>query len=581
MNPHRPPGGELTPWVIVGAIAAGLTLEAVVWVGGSLGALAAGAGWQPPTFSVATLFTLLRDGPDALWPGVAAGWIWSGIIVTIAVLSAPTAAAAKRAWRHRPGLPGLARNTDLKPLTLKELRARTRRLRPSLAGADHIDPDDAGIFLGTHRPSGTALRASMEDVGVAFMGPRSGKSTALAVPAILRAPGPVLLTSNKSDVYAVTRKARSDKGQIWGFDPQCIAYIPRDFWWDMLAEAATVEGARHLASSFISTAVDASNRKDFWFSAASNVLTALFHAANRGGRRIDDFLDWVALPADRTPVEILRETNRIALSRQLESTIQGAPDTRDGIYETARQCITSLLDPELAAWVTPSPGKRQFVPRDFVRSNDTLYLLSKDGGGSAAGLITAAADAVFRAGILEAEIQGGRIDPPLLPILDEVANICKIEDLPAYFSHLGSRGLPIISVLQSYSQGVTVWGEAGMDTLWSAATIKILGAGLDHADFAEKISRLVGDHKVPEVTHSYSSGGRSTSVTYRRERTLQASEIRAIRKGFSLLLATGIRPALIELDPWYESAGAAELGRALEYEIKGITARAAESNNRR
>lgn len=581
MSPQRPPGGELTPWVILTVFAAGLLVETAVWLGGSLGALAAGAGWHPPSFSVATLFTIVRDGPGPLWPGVATGWIWSGIIATSGTLAAPGTAIATRAWRNRPGLPGLARKADLTTLTMKDLATRTRRLRPSLADTAHIEPDSAGIFLGTHRPSGTELRASMEDVCVAFMAPRSGKSTALAVPAILRAPGPVLLTSNKSDVYAVTRKARADKGEIFGFDPQRIAFLPQDFWWDMIAEGATVEGARHLSSSFISTAVDATNRKDFWFSAASNVLTALFHAAARGGRVIDDFLDWVARPADRTPVEILRETNRVALSRQLESTIEGAPDTRDGIYETARQCITSLLDPELAAWVTPSPGKREFRPRDFVKSSDTLYLLSKDGGGSAAGLITAAADAVFRAGILEAEIQGGRIDPPLLPILDEAANICRIEDLPAYFSHLGSRGLPIITILQSYSQGVTVWGEAGMDTLWSAATVKVLGAGLDDADFLEKISRLIGDHKAPEVTHSYSSGGRSTSVTYRRERTMQASEIRALSKGWSILLATGIRPALIELDPWYESARAAELSRALADEVQGITVRAVEADDQR
>ncbi|QXJ26999.1 TraM recognition domain-containing protein [Actinomadura graeca] len=556
----------------------GLAVQAIGWLGGTLGALAATGHWRPPPFTLATLVTLLGHGPGPLWPGVPAGWLWAGITAVIAALTTPAAAAARQVRRRWSALPGLARLPDLAPLTSNNIRSRTRRLRPALAHAHRIAADDTGILIGAHHPTGKPLRASWEDVTLAVMAPRSGKSTALAAPAVLRAPGPVLLTSNKADVYAVTRAARAATGQIWTFDPQNIAYTHQDFWWDMLAEAATLEGARRLAGNFIASTVDAAGRKDFWFAAAANLLAALFHAAARTpGRTINDVLGWLALPADRTPVELLDEVGMPALSKQLEGTIHGAPDTRDGIYETARQCTASLLDPAIATWVTPAPGTRQFLPREFARSRDTLYLLSKDGGGSAAGVIAAATDAVIRAAILQAERQGGRIDPPMIPILDEAANICRIPDLPALYSHLGSRGLPIITILQSYRQGVTVWGEPGMDALWSAATIKILGAGLDDADFVEKISRLIGSHKTPEITHSYSPGGTSTSVTRRRERTLQAADIRALPKGWSVLLATGIRPALITLDPWYQSAHATQLGAALERETAAITARALQT----
>ena len=62
---------------------------------------------------------------------------------------------------------------------------------------------------------------------------------------------------------------------------------------------------------------------------------------------------------------------------------QGKMMGPDGIYETARQCVACLLDPTIAAWVSPDPELPQFLPERHVLSPDTLYLLSKDGGGSA------------------------------------------------------------------------------------------------------------------------------------------------------------------------------------------------------
>ncbi len=41
---------------------------------------------------------------------------------------------------------------------------------------------------------------------------------------------------------------------------------------------------------------------------------------------------------------------------------------------------------------------------------------------------------------------GGRLDPPMVVVLDEAANICRIADLPELYSHLGSRGMvPVIT----------------------------------------------------------------------------------------------------------------------------------------
>jgi type IV secretory pathway TraG/TraD family ATPase VirD4 len=124
-----------------------------------------------------------------------------------------------------------------------------------------------------------------------------------------------------------------------------------------------------------------------------------------------------------------------------------------------------MRDERILGWVTPGDAP-DFDPGAFAGSGDTLYLLSKS-RSAAAPLIAALTDTVMRAAEEQAERRGGRLDPPLVVVLDEAANICRIADLPDLYSHLGSRGIVPVTILQSYEQGVarsganTAWGRCG------------------------------------------------------------------------------------------------------------------------
>ncbi|MGW3459245.1 type IV secretory system conjugative DNA transfer family protein [Streptomyces olivaceoviridis] len=567
---------EAAPWAIVAMAALAMTVFGGIWLGGTLGAAVSGAGWDPPPFAMSTFSELTEHGTGSLWPRASAFAVWTGTGAVFAAALLPPVLVARRLITRQGRPKGLAGRRELAAMTPQGVAARARELRPSLKGVAELHPDDTGNLLGDLAPDGPELRSSYEDVELDLMAPRAGKSTGIAVPRVLRARGAVLLTSNKSDVYAVTRARRAEVGKVWTFDPQGIAHAPRDMWWDMLAECTSIEGARRLAGHFVASVNDDASKKDFWISAAQNTLTALFHAAARGGASVLDLLAWLADPADRTPLDMLRDARMTALAEQLQGTVRGAVETRDGIYETARQCVSCLLDPEIVAWVTPDPRLPQFRPEEHVLGTDTLYLLSKDGGGSAAGVIAGLADATMRAGVVAAERMGGRLDPPMTAVLDEAANVCRISDLPDLYSHFGSRGINVVTLLQSYRQGSRVWGEAGMDALWSAATVKLLGAGLDDADFVEKISKLVGQHDVRTTSISRSRDGISRSVSYRLDPVLPADRIRALPKGTALLLATGVRPALIRLRPWYKEPDAPAISAAAAKESEAITIRAAQ-----
>jgi type IV secretory pathway TraG/TraD family ATPase VirD4 len=420
------------------------------------------------------------------------------------------------------------------------------------------------------------LRSSWEDVLLAVMAPRAGKTTALAVPPILEAPGAVLATSNRSDVWAASSRARARLGQVWLFDPQRVTRQPQRFWVDLLAGVTTVEEAARLAEHFIQEVRGVGSSDPFWPLAAGDLLACLFLAAAHSGATLADVQAWLSDVTSREPATLLRAAGFPQAARSLIGRQAGAPETRDGVYETARTAARCLTDPEIMAWVTPPAGYLpQFDVTGFPATTDTLYLLSKEGAGAAAPLVAALTDAVFRTAVVHAEAAGGRIDAPLLAVLDEAANICKINDLPQLYSHLGGRGIIPITIIQNIAQGQGVWGERGMAALWSAATVKLIGAGLDDARHAEDVSRLIGEHDVAVTTVNRDANGyTSYSTSPQRRRILEPGDLRALPRGRAVLLATGARAAMINLMPWYTGDQAQIVGDDTAASVAAITEQA-------
>jgi type IV secretory pathway TraG/TraD family ATPase VirD4 len=408
----------------------------------------------------------------------------------------------------------------------------------------------------------------------------------------LDAPGAVIATSNKADLWAATAALRAEHTgeRVWVFDPQQITYTERTWWWNPLRGVRTVEDAHRLAGHFVQEIRTGTRQTggDFWTAAAHDLLTSLLLAAALANRDLIEVYEWLNDPVLATPVDLLRASGQHAAAASLLGRMHGAPETRDGVYETARTAAQCLRDDAILAWVTPPPHQcsalRDQPPLEdldttaVATSRQTVYLLSKDGAGAAAPLVAALTDRILRDATRAAERAGGRLDPPLVVVLDEAANVCRIGDLPDLYSHLGSRGIVPVTILQSYKQGVRVWGEHGMDTLWSAATVKVIGPGLDDARLAEDLSRLIGEHDVPIRTRSYGDHRTGHSVSVRRQRILGPEDVRALPRGTALLFATGCRAALIHLTPWFGHRDAERIQIAIREAEAGLTQRAARTS---
>jgi hypothetical protein len=558
----------------------------VVWAGAR--AAAALGGGHVTGFGTGFAGDLAGRRTAAAWPGVSTPLVITCTTVIVVLL----AAAAWIAWValasrlvHAPDDPvaALARHRRrLARLTLDSAAQRAVQLRGSLHGRRPRDvaQDDAGIMLGDMlrpgQPPGPPLLASWEDTEVDFMGPRAGKTTARAVPVTLAAPGPVLATSNKADLWAATHAIRARAGTVWLFDPCRITYQPQGFWWDALASVDGVEPAHRLASHFVLTVEDQSKR-ELWGPAAQTLLTALFlAAAATPGRDLNDVARWLDQPAMPAPATLLEAAGYRNLASSLLGTQNGAHETRDGIYETARTAAKALRDEAVMRWVTPQPGLPVLNPASFPCSSDTLYLLSES-RHYAAPLIAAITDLVIRAGLRRAQQSGGRLDPPLPVVLDEAANICRIGDLPDLYSYLGSHGICPIAILQSYEQGESVWGDKGMAALWGAATIKLIGAGVDSPRLTRDVSALVGQHDVPvrSLTLGEARAGVSEQLSLRRQEILEPAAIRQITPGTALLLASGVPAGFIRLRNWFTGPRRDEIAAHISQATELIRAGAA------
>ena len=562
------------PLALITVILAGAVVVADVQVALTVAGLASSTE-QPIVGAVDLIHlglpALLAASPN---PPLATAVLIASIVAELAAVAGGGALGVRR---PPPGdtRRSLLRRRELGDLAGSAADLKARGLRPSLTATD-LPPSERGIRLLT--VDGRDTWMSWEDVALILMGPRSNKTSALAVPAVLSAPGLVVATSNKADLWALTSGLRARHGPVWTFDPQQIAFATQTWWWDPLRsireapESGRYEAAARLADHFMGT-IGGNRRDPFFHAAGEQVLIGTLLAAALSDGTLREVMRWLQNNS-RAAITALDDAGARAEAADLESSLAGADVTTKGIFQTARTATKALTSERILRWVTPPDTWRATPPSlDKLHEIDpweilaagadghaTLHLLSKEGAGTAAPVVAALVDRVLEVAEQLAQARGGRLDPPVVAVLDEAANICPIRQLPQLYSHYGSRGIQVLTMLQSYQQGVGVWGAQGMDALWSAATVKLVGAGVDDHSFLQRLSGLIGDHEVPKVSVSHTrSGGPSRQYSTARQPIMPASTLRALPKTKAVLLTTGRRAAVGELRPWYREHAATDI----------------------
>ena len=553
---------------------AGLEPEAVLLLG-ALAAAAVGCGAVAASLRVAALLGAapreVPANPVVATLGVLSGRIpWppaatAALVVLLVLLAGASAAvlvvvrrARRRGSRVDRAAARMGRGRDLAPLTARGAAATAQRLGVAAPG----------LPLGVSLSGGGMLHSSWEDVCVDVWGPRTGKTTSRAIPAVLAAPGAVLATSNKRDLVDATRGPRSARGPVWVFDPQGVVDEPCTWWWDPLGYVTDDVRAATLADLLASAGREPGARTDAFFDPAGrDLLAGALLAAALDRRPITQVLLWLTDPTDDEPVEVLRRHGCALRAASVAEVVASPEKQRAGVYGTAKQAVAFLANRRLARWVVPdgpADARPAFDPHAFVRSSATLHSVSREGSGSAGPLVAALTMVVTEAAEeLAKRSPGGRLPVPLVAVLDEAANVCRWRDLPDRCSHYGSRGICLMTFLQSWSQGAAVWGREGMRALWSAATVRVVGGGVAEVEFLSELSQLVGEFDAAAVSVSRGRGDRSVSRSTRRERILDVADLAALPRGRAVVLASGAPPALVRTVPWTEGPHAAAVAASI------------------
>jgi type IV secretory pathway TraG/TraD family ATPase VirD4 len=555
---------DIAPYVAVAALTALIIVVTGIWA--AMAASAAIAGVRAPAGNPFIAVISVAAG-QAAWPGTAA------TVIAVAELAAAAAigvvAWRVAAWRS----PRVSVDAAVRHLASRaELAGRSQAAVAATAVRLEVQARQPGVRVGLDRRTGRPLYGTWEETQVDITGARRGKTTTRVIPAVIDAPGACVATSNKRDVVDATRDLRARGGPVWAFDPQGLVGEPPRWWWNPLSYitgaiwSQRVDKATRLAAVWANYSQPAGARRDAYFDPKGEQLCSfLLLAAAEAGEPVTAAWKWAADPGDIRPADILRAAGHDLPAAGVEGVLNLPDRQRAGVYGTVEKTLNFLVSPAIAAWVTPDPrkpGRPEFSPAEFIAGTGTLYLLSQQGLGTAGQLTTALTVATIEAGEERANhSRGGRLPVPAVCVLDEAANTCRWQDLPDLYSHYGSKGIVLMTFLQSWAQGVEVWGESGMTKLWSAANLRVYGGGEANPRFLGDLSQLIGDYDLSTTSVSVQRGGlRSRSVTTsdRPERILDVADLAAMPLGRAIVFGGG-RPFLIETEPWQNGPYAASI----------------------
>jgi type IV secretion system protein VirD4 len=480
--------------------------------------------------------------------------------VCVGVASVAAVSRYRRSDRHfRRDLlerPGFAKRAEVKThLSSRALLARSQTLRPALANPK---VGDLGWKIGTSR--GVGLYVSVEDSLLLTGAPRSGKGLRVVIPAILDWPGPLVTTSTRNDNLTATRLQRAKYGEVTIFDPQRLTGIRSTLRISPVTGCEDPHVAQSRGSAIIAgSAIGKSSKNGEWADAAANILSCLLHAAALSGRGVEAIRDWGVNPSTARPaVDILDRDGAPGWASSLAAVVDSHDEKLKGNkWFGVEAAVRPLAIPSILEALNGKPGE-EFDAHSFLDGQDTIYLIGTGAGtGAVGGYLGAVLDDVVTVARKKANTSaGGRLDPPLGLVLDELANMFAWPELPRILSDGGGSGISTLVVLQSLSQATTSWSAAEADTIWNSAIVKLMLGGSSDTRHLKEISDMLGTRETRVRTDTNGKGGRSSQTQKRVEPMMAVDELRRLPFGMGLLLHRNRRGVILDVAPWYERANA-------------------------
>jgi type IV secretory pathway TraG/TraD family ATPase VirD4 len=419
-------------------------------------------------------------------------------------------------------------------------------------GARHA----GGVYLGLDL--GKNVRFSRAERAVLLLGPpRSGKSSAVIIPAILSHTGPVVSTSTKADVFTATRFGRVFEGDVWSFDPTGSSPpTVNELRWSPIQSAGSWDGAQLMARALCANIGSGTQDRSHWSLRAQALLAPMLHAAAVHHQDMADVVGWV-LAHDLDAPGVLLEDERC--SQLAFSTLVGVLQTeareRSSIFSSAADALSAYGSEHALA----AARDVNFDPDRFVRSSDTVYITAPADAQAAAAPIVCGLLSAIRRATYRAHAQGD-LPHRVFFALDEAANIAPLAELPQIASEGGGQGLLLLAALQDLSQARYRWGHQADGFLTLFGT-KLLLPGIADIKTLEAVSTMLGEYDREVISYNdgtsrsptdglFSRGTRQRgqTVSTQRTRVMAPGEVAKLPAGQGLHL-DGVNSELIKLTP--------------------------------
>lgn len=220
-------------------------------------------------------------------------------------------------------------------------------------------------------------------------------------------------------------------------------------------------------------------------------------------------------------VPATRTANRATpAARQLEAIAGLDPRNRGTTYQSAGSLLAAYRHPDVLQ--TTRAG---LSAESFLSGANTLYICAPaHRQRELAPLVVALLSSIFEHAATRAAAAGPQ-QPTLRVLLDELANIAPIRNLPQLLSQASSQGVPIAPVVQSIAQLEERYGDAAQTILANCTTKLFMGPVTDETT-RSYLAGLLGHHRDRE-SQPEPKATPPGAATARRRRTYICKNVHA------------------------------------------------------
>jgi type IV secretion system protein VirD4 len=406
-----------------------------------------------------------------------------------------------------------------------------------------------GISLG-RTLSGKRLRMEANHALI-FAGTRSGKSSGLMIPAILRHEGPVIATAVKDDLITNTLRHRGSQGTVMVFDP--ARALDQDLPGARLVGWSPLEGATDWRCALANAQVmidcalagsaDSGNMQ-FFANMSCKLLPVLLHAAavmDEDMRQVLRWLHRIDDPITHGEIDSILRWKRSGDALDVwVGFAKRDPKLRADIAATVTSCLVVYEDPAFQASAALPGGSLE----DLMSGDNTLYVVAPMSEQPRVEPIIAGMLSSLMRQLQEAPAMQPR---KLLVALDETANVAPLPDLYPLLATSAGHGVSIITAWQDLAQLRARYGDQA-NAILNNSRAKLVLPGVSDPETIYYFGQMCGDLPARDLAVP----GMQVLVDSPSQALLNASTLRQQRFGHGILLYGAAPPARIKLDMFFE-----------------------------